>query len=366
MKNTVVTIVGARPQFIKVLPLVRDLKRAFDSKLIHTGQHYDYGMSEVFFEKLDIPKPDLNLNVGSGLHGAQTAMMLQRIEKALKKYAPSLVIVVGDTNSTLGGTLAAAKMNIPVAHIEAGLRSYRMSMPEEINRVVSDRLSSVLFCPTRNAVRNLRKEGITDGVFLTGDIMFDSLKMVLPACRKNRGIMDALGLKNKGYYLLTLHRDFNTDSRTGLGSLIKKLDRFGEKIVFPIHPRTRKAVRSFGLWDTLKNSRNLEVIDPLGYIDFLTLQARAAMVITDSGGVQKEAYMLRVPCLTLRDETEWVETLKGKANRLAGRYGAYLDGAVRPARWRCDWSKGAFGTGRASEKIVKVLERGYAFKRKGT
>lgn len=357
MKKAVVTIVGARPQFIKALPLLKALKKTFESKVIHTGQHYDYGMSEVFFRKLDIPEPDLNLNVGSGPHGGQTAEMLLGVERGLKKYNPSLVIVVGDTNSTLAGALAASKMNIPVAHVEAGLRSFRRSMPEEINRVISDRVSSVLFCPTKNSVKNLKKEGITDGVFLTGDVMSDALKMALPVCGRNQKIMQALSLKEKGYYLLTLHRDFNTDSRTGLRSLIKKLDRFDKRIVFPVHPRTEKAVKDYGLWGMLKDSEKLMAIDPLGYVDFLTLQMNAAMIMTDSGGVQKEAYMLNVPCLTLRDETEWVETLEGKANRLKGRYGARLKGTVDPSGWKCEWRKDVFGTGTASERMVEILER---------
>ncbi len=356
-KRTVITIVGARPQFIKAMPLVKEIKRAFRSKVIHTGQHYDHKMSRIFFRELDMQEPDYNLAVGSGPHGAQTAEMLKKIEKVIEKERPSLAVVFGDTNSTLAGALAAAKMNIPLAHVEAGLRSFRRSMPEEVNRIVSDSISSILFCPTDNSVKNLRKEGITDGVFQTGDVMADALKMVLPVCRKKRQIMDILGLKKKEYFLLTLHRDYNTDDKNGLKSLIKKLGRSGKRIVFPVHPRTGKALKRYGLWGTLKADRNITLIDPVGYVDSLTLQMNAGLVITDSGGVQKEAYLLKIPCLTLRDETEWIETLKGSANRLGGRYGSGIRGIIDPSAWKCSWRKDVFGSGNVSHKMVKILER---------
>lgn len=356
MKKTVVTIVGARPQFIKVLPLANDMQKVFDSKVIHTGQHYDYEMSQIFFSQLDIPEPDCNLNIGSGTHGVQTAEMIKRTEQALKKYKPALVLVFGDTNSTLAGALAAAKMNIPVAHVEAGMRSFRRSMPEEVNRVVSDHVSSVLLCSTENARKNLKKEGLKDRAFVTGDIMYDALKKVLPLCRENGKMLERLGLEKKKYHLLTLHRDYNTDNKKGLAFLLKKLGQLNEKIVFPVHPRTRKAIKSFGLWDVLKKQKNIMVLEPLGYVDFLTLQKNAKTILTDSGGVQKEAYLLKVPCITLRDETEWVETLKSNANILAGRYGSRLKKAVRRSGRGRRWDKDIFGNGNASKKILKILD----------
>ncbi|MGB3113985.1 MAG: UDP-N-acetylglucosamine 2-epimerase (non-hydrolyzing) [Candidatus Omnitrophota bacterium] len=356
MKKTVVTIVGARPQFIKALPLANDMQKVFDSKVIHTGQHYDYEMSQIFFSQLDIPEPDCNLNIGSGAHGVQTAEMIKRTEQALKKYKPALVLVFGDTNSTLAGALAAAKMNIPVAHVEAGMRSFRRSMPEEVNRVVSDHVSSVLLCSTENARKNLKKEGLKDRAFVTGDIMYDALKKVLPLCRENGKMLERLGLEKKKYHLLTLHRDYNTDNKKGLAFLLKKLGQLNEKIVFPVHPRTRKAIKSFGLWDALKKQKNIMVLEPLGYVDFLTLQKNAKTILTDSGGVQKEAYLLKVPCITLRDETEWVETLKGNANVLAGRYGSRLKKAVRRSGRGRRWDKDIFGNGNASKKILKILD----------
>ena len=357
MKKTIVIVVGARPQFIKIMPLVRALSGKHRVKIIHTGQHYDHKMSQIFFGELKIPKPDCNLNAGSGLHGSQTAKMLKLIEEKLIDYKTDMLVVVGDTNSTLAGSLAASKINIPIAHIESGLRSFRKTMPEEVNRVITDHVSSLLFCPTQNAVKNLKKEGIVEGVYMTGDIMLDVLKIFLPACRKNIKIMKSLGLKKKGYFLLTIHRDYNTDSKMGLRSLIDKIGRLGEKGVFPVHPRTRRTLESYGLWKKLNKCNNVVVTEPLGYIDFITLQMNAAMIVTDSGGIQKEAYLLKVPCLTLRDETEWVETLKGNANKLAGRYGKGLNGAVQPEKWNSSWKKDVYGAGHSAKKTANILNK---------
>ncbi|MBU1084154.1 MAG: UDP-N-acetylglucosamine 2-epimerase (non-hydrolyzing) [Candidatus Omnitrophota bacterium] len=357
MKKKILTIVGARPQFIKVMPLALELDKFFNSKIIHTGQHYDYQMSKIFFKELNIPKPSHNLDVGSGPHGAQTAKMIERLEKIFKKYAPAFVIVPGDTNSTLAGTLAAVKLKIPVVHIEAGLRSYVRDMPEEINRVLTDHSSSVLFCPTRNAIKNLEKEGIKKGVFLSGDVMADSIRKAVLAAKKNRTLLKRLGLKKKEYYLLTLHRDFNTDSKKGLVSLIGKLEKSVKKIVFPVHPRTKNALESFGLLKKIKTNKKFLLIPPQGYVDFVTLQICADMIITDSGGVQKEAYMLKVPCLTLRKETEWVETLADKANILVGKYGAKLKNGHLSCSRKCTWKDNVFGRGNNSKRIAETLKR---------
>lgn len=354
-RKKIVIIIGARPQFIKIMPLMKSIKNAFNATVIHTGQHYDYRMSKIFFEELDIPSPDYNLNVGSGRQGAQTARMIERIENVLFHRRPDLVVILGDTNSTLAGALAAAKMNIPIAHIESGLRSFRRSMPEEINRIVGDSLSSVLFCPTGNAVKNLAREGIKKNVIMTGDIMCDALRMAVAACRNNE-LIKRLGINKKDYYLLTIHRDFNTNCKAGLRSLLQNLSRLDRKIIFPVHPRTRKAIKSYGLWNgIIRKGSNIMVLEPQGYMDFLTLQLHASVIITDSGGVQKEAYMLKVPCVTLRDETEWVETLKGNANRLAGRYGRKVVEKVQAVKDGQNWRKNVFGDGNASARMIRAI-----------
>lgn len=357
MKKRIAVIVGARPQFVKIMPLAKKIRSAFDLKIIHTGQHYDHKMSQIFFNELDIPVPDYNLNVGSAGHGAQTGKMLERIEKVLAKCRPALVIVIGDTNSTLAGALAAAKMNIPIAHVESGLRSFRRSMPEEINRVVSDHLSSILFCPTVSAVKNLSKEGIRRRVVMTGDIMCDALKSSLAVCRKNKKIIDKFGVRKGGYYLFTLHRDFNTDSPAGLKSLLRKLAKLDKRVIFPMHPRTKAAIRSYGLLDMLKKNANVLPVEPQGYIDFLTLEMNAAAIITDSGGVQKEAYLLKVRCVTLRDETEWPETLRGNASRLAGRYGRRLMEEMRAMKKSRRWKEDIYGKGDASQKMLNEIRK---------
>jgi UDP-N-acetylglucosamine 2-epimerase len=356
-KNTVVVIVGARPQFIKAALLTRELKRTFRLKLIHTGQHYDHKMSEIFFSELDISRPDHDLGIGSGTHAQQTGEMLKAAEMTLSKEDPSCVVVFGDTNSTLAGALAASKLKIPVAHIESGLRSFRRSMPEEINRIITDHISSFLFCPTRNAVNNLKKEGIKKGVFYTGDVMFDALKMALPLVRKNKGILKPLGVKTGEYFLLTLHRDYNTDNKKGTSSLIDKLSKVEGDIVFPIHPRTRKTLKYYGLWSKLKKTPNIITVEPVGYIDFLTLLSNAKALFTDSGGAQKEAYLLKVPCLTLRDETEWIETLKGGANRLVGRYASKVKFIKAPSKIKCKWEAKVYGSGTAHLKTAAILRK---------
>lgn len=311
-------MVGARPQFIKLSPLSKELRKKHREIVLHTGQHYDYELSRIFFSQLSIPKPDYNLGIGSDQHGAQTGRMLKGIEEVLLFEKPDLVLVYGDTNSTLAGALAGAKLKVPVAHVEAGLRSFVKSMPEEINRVLTDHVSSLLFCPTPTSVKNLRKEGITKGVYLTGDVMFDSLRANLAVAEKKSKIIKKLGLKEKQFYLITIHRAENTDDEGNLRKIAQILADLDRKTVFPVHPRTRKRLSEFGLLEGLLARDDLLLADPVGYLDMLVLEKNARCVLTDSGGVQKEAFFLRTPCLTLRDETEWVETVKSGWNHMVG------------------------------------------------
>jgi UDP-N-acetylglucosamine 2-epimerase len=314
----IVSVVGARPQFIKLSPLSKELRRKHREIVLHTGQHYDYELSRIFFSQLSIPKPDYNLGIGSDEHGAQTGGMLKGIEEVLLFEKPDLVLVYGDTNSTLAGALAGAKLKFPVAHVEAGLRSFVKSMPEEINRVLTDHVSSLLFCPTPTSVRNLKREGITRGIYLTGDVMYDSLRANLAAAEKKSRVIKKLGLKREDFYLMTIHRSENTDDEGNLKKIARILSNLDRKTVFPVHPRTRKRLSEFGLLDGLLRQDDLILTDPVGYLDMLVLEKNARCVLTDSGGVQKEAFFLKTPCLTLREETEWVETLKGNRNRLVG------------------------------------------------
>ena len=284
--------------------------------LIHTGQHYDPEMSDVFFEELDIPSPDYYLGIGSGTHGKQTGECLAKIEEVLLKEKPDLVLVYGDTNSTLAGALAAVKLHVPVAHVEAGLRSFDRSMPEEVNRVLVDHMSDFLFCPTQTAVDNLRSEGITKGVFLTGDVMVDALEYNKEIARDRSDVLQKYSLTPGRFFILTVHRPSNTDNPAHMESIIEALGKCGMKILFPVHPRTRKYLVSFGLWD--KIPENVVICEPLGYLDMLAAMSSAGKILTDSGGVQKEAYLLSVPCITLRENTEWVETVEAGWNILVG------------------------------------------------
>ncbi len=314
----IISVVGARPQFIKLSSLSKELRKKHREIILHTGQHYDDELSRVFFSELSIPKPDYNLGIGSAEHGEQTGKMLKAIEEVLTFEKPDLVIVYGDTNSTLAGALAAAKQNIPVAHVEAGLRSFIKSMPEEINRVLTDHVSSLLFCPTPTSVKNLKSEGITKGVYLVGDVMYDSLKENLTVAEKRSKIMKRLNLNKKEFYLLTVHRAENTDIGKNLEKITHIVTHLDKKVVFPIHPRTKKRLSEFNFLNRLLSKDDLLLIDPVSYLDMLILEKNARYVLTDSGGVQKEAFFLKTPCLTLREETEWVETLKGGYNQLVG------------------------------------------------
>jgi UDP-N-acetylglucosamine 2-epimerase len=282
--------------------------------LIHTGQHYDYGMSEIFFEEMQMRPPDYNLGVGGGSHGEQTGRMLIELEKVLAEVKPDCVLVYGDTNSTLAGALAAAKAGIPLAHVEAGLRSYNRAMPEEVNRVLTDHIAAFLFCPTDTAVENLAREGLVMGVYEVGDVMYDALLHNLAIARERSQILSRLGLKKGSYGLATVHRAANTDDPQRMRSLLESFGRLSKKIIFPLHPRTQKMIQGWGL----SASSNILFIEPQGYFDILVLQDNAACILTDSGGMQKEAYWLGVRCITLREETEWVETVSTGWNKLVG------------------------------------------------
>jgi UDP-GlcNAc3NAcA epimerase len=312
----IVSVVGARPQFIKCAPVSREIRKSHTEILVHTGQHYDTEMSDVFFEELMIPRPDYHLSVGSGSHGKQTGDILMRVEEILFLEKPDLVIVYGDTNTTIGGALAAAKLNIPVAHVEAGLRSYDRTMPEEINRVVTDHISNLLFCPTENAVRILAKEGIERGVHLVGDVMVDALEFNKEIAEKRSQILERLCITPNQYLVLTVHRPANTDRKENLESIIRAVEKAGMPVVFPVHPRTKKCLQEYGMWNQLP--ANIIITEPLGYLDMVKILRHASKILTDSGGMQKEAYMLGVPCITLRENTEWVETVEEGWNVLAG------------------------------------------------
>ncbi|HOF97639.1 MAG TPA: UDP-N-acetylglucosamine 2-epimerase (non-hydrolyzing), partial [Methanoculleus sp.] len=312
----IVSIVGARPQFIKCAPVSRELRKEHEEILVHTGQHYDHGMSAVFFEELAIPEPDYNLGIGSGTHGRQTGAMLGAIEDVLEKEEPEIVLVYGDTNSTLAGALAAAKMHVPVAHVEAGLRSFDRRMPEEVNRVLTDHASDILFCPTATAVRNLATEGVTEGVFLVGDVMVDAMNHNRAIAEERSRILEDAGVRPGEYLVVTVHRPSNTDSRENMAAIIGALGEAGVPVVFPVHPRTRKFLLGYDLLAAMPE--NIRITEPLGYLDMLRLMAHAKKILTDSGGVQKEAYMLGVPCITLRENTEWVETVEAGWNVLVG------------------------------------------------
>lgn len=307
----ILSIVGARPQFIKLAPLSVKLERFHREFIVHTGQHYDYEMSEKIFLDLGIRKPDFNLGVGSGTHANQTADMMKGLEPAMGKINPDLVIVFGDTNSTLAGTLVASKLKIPILHIEAGLRSFNRNMPEEINRIVADHTSSLLFAPTQTALQNLTNEGLKSITSLTGDIMVDTLANNLKTALQKSTVLSDLKLNGDSYSLLTLHRNYNVDNQEILTHILNQLGELGEKIIFPVHPRTRKMLIS-----PVKIAGNILLTEPLGYFDFITLEYLAKRIITDSGGIQKEAYILKKPCITLRTETEWVETVVEKWNLL--------------------------------------------------
>jgi len=346
----ILTVVGARPQFIKAAAVSRALRKQHKEILVHTGQHYDQKMSDVFFEELQIPKPDHLLQVGSAKHGAQTGEMLARLEPILEDEKPDCVLVYGDTNSTLAGALTAAKLHIPVAHVEAGLRSFNRDMPEEINRVLTDHLSALLFCPSDKSAAQLAAEGVASGVHVVGDVMYDSILQYTGIAEKNSRILATLNAQPKTYLLATLHRPVNVDDPQTLFHLLETFNEIGETILFPAHPRTRKMIEAA----RFSTGENIRFIEPFGYLDMLWVEKNARLILTDSGGVQKEAYWMKVPCVTLREETEWVETVQSGWNTLTGANREKILAAVRNFRAPAEHPP-LFGDGSASEKITRCL-----------
>lgn len=348
----VLTIVGARPQFIKAAPVSRALRAAGHVEvLVHTGQHYDYQMSMVFFDDLGIPNPDINLQVGSGPHGWQTGKMLIQLEEVMQAHRPDWVLVYGDTNSTLAGALAAVKLQIPVAHVEAGLRSFNRMMPEEHNRVLTDHCADLLFCPTQTAVDNLSNEGFSQGVYQVGDTMLDAIYLYLPLAEHRSQILLDLNIAPKCYLLATVHRPYNTDNPQRLQSIFAALAAVGETVILPLHPRTAKLLPAHGV----AVGANVRLIEPVGYLDMLTLQRHARLILTDSGGVQKEACCLAVPCITLRPETEWIETTTIGWNILADADPERILAAVQKQDWPPGIPSPIWGDGRAAPRIVSIL-----------
>ncbi len=351
-KMKIVSIVGARPQFPKAAMLSRALRGRHEEFLLHTGQHYDDLLSDVFFRELDLPAPDVNLGIGSASQGVQTARALEGIEAVLVEQRPDVAVVFGDTNSTLAGALAAAKLNLPVAHVEAGLRSFNRAMPEEINRILADHVATYLFCPTTMAVEHLRREGITTGVHHVGDLMYDALLASLPLAEERAGdVLAHHGIEPGAYYLATVHRPANTDDPQTLQRLLQTFGRLDAPVVLPLHPRTRNALSEAHI----DVPGNVRACDPVGYLEMLALESNARAILTDSGGVQREAYFLSKPCVTLREESEWPETLVDGWNVLAGSDGEKIVAAAQRPRPASD-PPPVFGDGRAANKIVEILE----------
>lgn len=356
----IVTIVGARPQFIKAAAVSRAIQQSKSENvseiIVHTGQHYDENMSGVFFSELGIPRPTYNLEIAGGSHGSMTGRMLQAIEDVYLREKPDWVLIYGDTNSTLAGALAAAKLHIPIAHVEAGLRSFNMRMPEEINRILSDRVSSLLFCPTEVAVNNLAHEGITQGVSNVGDVMYDVALYYQDLARKQGTILQRLKLPQE-FALATCHRAENTDDPERLRGIMVALSEISHRlpVVLPLHPRTRKLVGEYGLGKYLEN---LIAVEPLPFLDMIALEQAARLILTDSGGVQKEAFFYGVPCITMRDETEWVETVGLGRNTLVGASTSSIVSAATRALSSdpvTNEDQGPFGDGDSAEKIVNAI-----------
>lgn len=357
----IVTVVGARPQFIKAAAVSRILREKFTEVLVHTGQHYDANMSDIFFEELDIPRPEYHLGVGSGSHARQTADILVKTEEILIKEKPDYVLVYGDTNSTLAAALAASKLLIPVIHIEAGLRSFNMAMPEEQNRILTDHISSVLFCPTDTAVDNLKKENLISHVYQVGDVMCDAVRYYSEKMESMPKAYFAEGLKylyegreiKEHWYLATMHRAENTRSADNIQEVLDAFEELETSVIFPVHPRIRKFV------DELQGRRHYEnicFVEPLGYLEMLYFTKGAIKVVTDSGGLQKEAYMLGTNVVTLREQTEWVETLKGNHNVLCKIAKKEILEAIYRTDIQAEFDEQLFGDGKAAVRICDCLK----------
>jgi UDP-GlcNAc3NAcA epimerase len=353
------TVIGARPQFVKAAVVSAEFAthNSIHQIIIHTGQHYDPGMSEIFFRELHIPPEKYNLEIGSGSHGMQTGKMLEAIEKVLQDEAPDYVLIYGDTNSTLAGAVAASKMHIPVAHIEAGMRSFNKKMPEEINRIIADHLSEINFCSTKNAIENLKVENLGKTGVLVGDVMFDCSLKFAEFAEKRYDPFAKFAVEKNGYTLLTCHRAENTDHKKCLAEIVKAVNKISEKmpVLYPVHPRTKKFLNEYGL----TFSGNVKLIAPVGYLEMILLEKYASFILTDSGGVQKEAFFYRVPCITMREETEWIETAELGWNRITGAdskkiTAAFADFAKnKPAKT----SARPYGNGDAAAKITKVIAK---------
>lgn len=350
----IISIIGARPQFVKASLVSKKLRGKYREILVHTGQHYDLNMSDIFFKQLKIPKPKYNLGVGSGMAGWQTGKMIIEIEKILIKERPNLVIVYGDTNSTLAGSLAAAKLHIPLVHIEAGMRSGRLDMPEEVNRILTDHIASLLLCSTPTAIKNLKKEGIVKNVYLVGDIMADILCENIKLAQKHSQIIKKIKLEKGQYFLATVHRAENTDNKNNLKQILTAFSKIPNKIIFPVHPRTRGYIKSYDFENIISKSPYLTLTEPISYFDMLMLQKNALAILTDSGGIQKEAYELMVPCITMRDETEWIETVNSGWNKLTGASSRkIIDATVKlhkPAKHPNLYGKNV------ADKIVNIID----------
>jgi UDP-N-acetylglucosamine 2-epimerase len=356
----IASIVGARPNFVKLAPIHRAIKSFSDHTIIHTGQHYDYKLSEIFFKEFDLPKPDVDLEVGSGEPGFQTGEMIKRLEQIFLDSHFDIVLVYGDTNSTFAGAFSAVRSGIDVAHVEAGLRSFDRTMPEEINRVLTDHISHYLFAPTNTSIKNLEREHVSGRILYTGDISVEIIKDAIKLSSES-SILRNLQLEAKSYTLFTMHRAENTNYKDSLASVIRVFEVLLEmqiktRIIFPIHPRTENKLKMKGLYNRLKNCANVSLIEPVGYIDFIKLMQNAQKVITDSGGVQKESYLLEVPCITIRNNTEWVETVTEGWNMLAGTDTNRIVKAI------VDWTprisnpvKPIFGDGHTSSTIKEIL-----------
>lgn len=350
----ILTVIGARPQFIKAAVVSRAFRQCAGAQeiIVHTGQHFDANMSDVFFEELDIPKPNYHLGIGGGTHGQNTGRMIEAIELVLLEENPDFLLVYGDTDSTLAGALAAVKIHIPVAHVEAGLRSFNRAMPEEINRIMTDHASSFLFTPTQTAVINLAAEGIVgEKVLNVGDVMYDAALYYGDRAEKISRILEQHNLVSKSYVLATLHRQENVDDRTRLASILQGFSTSNRPIILPLHPRTRKRLQEFGL----SLPASVKVIEPVGYLDMIMLEKHAALIATDSGGVQKEAYFHKVPCITLRDETEWVELVDAGANRLVGADTQKISVALSIQVQADCFTNSLYGTGITGEAIANHL-----------